>query len=75
VISRVSWCLFLAAALSHLTLAPAQAYLDPSMGSFIVQAIAGTLLAGGLILKRYWHWFKHKLLRPGGKGDQELDEQ
>lgn len=30
------------------------AYLDPGTGSFIIQAVIGSVVAGGALIKIYW---------------------
>lgn len=45
--------------------APAQAYIDPGVGSFILQAVIGSIAGGLFILKMYWAKFLSFL--PGGR--------
>jgi hypothetical protein len=44
----------IAALLSFLQSHQAWAYLDPSTGSLIIQAIVGAFLAGAVAIKLYW---------------------
>tara|TARA_S200000501_G_C20300846_1_gene515716 strand:- start:130 stop:333 length:204 start_codon:yes stop_codon:yes gene_type:complete len=37
----------------------ANAYIDPGIISVIFQAIVGTIVAGGIAIKIYWHKFKN----------------
>lgn len=41
-----------------LMLKSAQAYIDPATTSYIVQVIAGVVLAGGAAVGIYWHKIK-----------------
>jgi len=50
----------------------AHAYLDPGSGSFMLQILLGTLVAGLFVIKQYWHrlnnYFKGRFRK---KEDQE----
>jgi len=37
----------------------AQAYLDPGSGSYMLQILLGTLVAGFFAIKQYWHRLKY----------------
>ena len=37
----------------------AQAYLDPGSGSYMLQILLGTLVAGFFAIKHYWHRLKY----------------
>jgi hypothetical protein len=37
----------------------AHAYLDPGSGSYMLQILLGTLVAGFFVIKQYWHRLKH----------------
>ena len=48
----------------------AYAYIDPGIISVIFQAIVGTIVAGGIAIKIYWHKFKNIFKRKkGNKSD------
>lgn len=59
----VSWCFVVAICLLDLTLAPAEAYLDPTVAGYSTQVIAGGILAVMLVARRSWTWLKSGLLR------------
>lgn len=65
-LSQAMWCCFVLAAITHLSIAPAHAYLDPTMGSYTIQALAGGALASGYMLRRYWSWLKLKITQLSG---------
>lgn len=48
---------------------PAHAYIDPGMGSMILQGVIGGIAGGLFILKTYWA--KLRALLPGGRKDGE----
>jgi hypothetical protein len=37
----------------------AHAYLDPGSGSYMLQILLGTLVAGFFAIKQYWHRLKY----------------
>ncbi len=49
---------------------PAQAYLDPGSGSFIIQIIVASLMGAILIFKIYWKKIKSFF----GRQSQDLNE-
>jgi uncharacterized membrane protein len=50
----------------------AHAYLDPGSGSYMLQILLGTLVAGFFAIKQYWHRLKYFFKgRFRKKGDQE----
>jgi hypothetical protein len=49
---------------------PVHAYLDPSTGSYIIQAIAGVILAGGAAIAYQWKKIISKV-----KGKEKKDEK
>ncbi len=60
-------CIFILVLLMPL---PAYAYLDPGMGSLILQAIIGTIAGGLVILKLYWYRIK-KFFRPSDQDEKK----
>lgn len=42
---------------------PAQAYIDPGTGSFLLQIMVGTVLSGVVALKLFWNELKLKMRR------------
>ena len=54
VLSNAGFIAYLAACMSLLAIAPANAYIDPGSGSIIFQAVVGGAMAVGLGLKVYW---------------------
>lgn len=55
---------------------PAHAYLDPGMGSLLLQTVIGGIAGLALVLKIYWHRIKQFLFRAEirGKTDQIGEE-
>lgn len=51
---RIATVLYLAAFISVIAIAPANAYIDPGSGSIIFQVLAGTVMAVGLGAKVFW---------------------
>ena len=49
---------------------PADAYLDPGSGSFILQILAAVLLGAGVAIRMQWRKIK-RWLRPSPKGENE----
>lgn len=50
----------------------AHAYLDPGSGSYMLQILLGTLVAGFFVIKQYWHRLKYFFKeRFGKKEDQD----
>jgi hypothetical protein len=50
----------------------AHAYLDPGSGSYMLQILLGTLVAGFFAIKQYWHRLKYFFKeRFGKKEDQD----
>lgn len=60
-LSQAAWCCLVLLALMHLTMVPAEAYLDPTMGSYTIQALAGSVLTAAFIIKKCWAWIRLKL--------------
>jgi hypothetical protein len=60
---------------------PAHAYLDPNIGSMLLQGILAGLAAAGLVIKTYWYriraFFKKESAEPedvAAPGDTPADE-
>jgi hypothetical protein len=54
----------------------ANAYIDPGTGSILLQAIVGSIAAGGAVLGIYWHKVKTFFAKdkaPTGRDDGEKD--
>ena len=71
---RLSTVCFVIATWCLVTPSWAYAYIDPGTGSFIIQAIIGTLLAAGFFIRLAWariHAFFRRLLFGGGKHEGE----
>ena len=45
----------LAASVVLLVSSPAQAYLDPNVGSMLLQGLLAGFAAAGVVIKTYWH--------------------
>jgi hydrogenase-4 membrane subunit HyfE len=43
---------------------PAQAYIDPGTGSYVLQLVIGGFLGGLFIAKNYWQTIKSKITKP-----------
>ena len=43
---------------------PARAYLDPGSGSMIVQAVIGSVIGGGYVIKSFWFRITSSLRKP-----------
>jgi hypothetical protein len=52
----------------------AHAYLDPGSGSYMLQILLGTLVAGFFAIKQYWHRLKHFFKERFGKKDDKRNE-
>ena len=58
-----------------LTVRPAHAYIDPGTGSYVLQAVAATVLAGFFVPKTSWSHFRERIARllhkktPAGPAD------
>lgn len=52
----------------------AYAYLDPGSGSYMLQILLGTLVAGFFAIKQYWHRLKHFFKERFGKKEDKRDE-
>jgi hypothetical protein len=51
--------IFFSAVAGLLFFAPnAQAYLDPGSGSYAIQILLGSVVAGFFVVKQYWHRFR-----------------
>jgi hypothetical protein len=75
-VRRLIFALLVVLSGAHFTMQPAQAYLDPTWASYVVQAIAGTFLAGLFLVKRYWQWIVSKVSRIGSRKKQvDADER
>lgn len=54
---------------------PAQAYMDPGTGSYLLQILLAGLLGAGFTIKMFWRRIKarlsrkDKLVKPGGQDD------
>lgn len=53
---------------------PAHAYLDPGVGSFVLQMTIAGALAFGATMKLYWYRIKSFVQRgtPGERGNEEI---
>jgi hypothetical protein len=52
----------------------AHAYLDPGSGSYMLQILLGTLVAGFFAIKQYWHRLKYFLKDRFRKKEDQDDE-
>ena len=52
----------------------AQAYLDPGSGSYMLQILLGTLVAGFFAIKQYWHRLKYFFKERFGKKEDKRHE-
>ena len=52
----------------------AMAYIDPSAVTFIVQIVAGVVIAAGAALGFYWRRIKRALSKRKNKGEEEEEE-
>lgn len=52
----------------------AYAYLDPGSGSYMLQILLGTLVAGFFAIKQYWHRLKVFFKERFGKKEDEEHE-
>jgi len=52
--SRIFGMVLLCLAFQFVSIAPANAYIDPGAGSFIFQALVGAFLAAALTVKVFW---------------------
>jgi membrane protein implicated in regulation of membrane protease activity len=55
-------------------MATAMAYIDPSAVTFIVQIVAGVVIAAGAALGFYWRRIKRALSKRKNKGEEEEEE-
>lgn len=62
-ISRISGIFGLLWMVMLISARPAQAYLDPGTGSYIVQIIVASLLGVGLFIKTFWMSIKSIVLK------------
>lgn len=58
-----SYFIFLVLMLLGCSTVNGHAYIDPSTGSLVVQAVAGTILVAGVAIKTYWSKFKSIFMR------------
>lgn len=49
---------------------PAYAYLDPSTGSYVIQVIAGVVLAAGASIAYYWKRIINRFTGKGKKNEE-----
>jgi len=54
---------------NELFVSDAFAYLDPTIGMTIMQAIIGALVGAGIVLKVYWTRIKYALFESKSKND------
>ena len=52
----------------------AYAYLDPGSGSYMLQILLGTLVAGFFAIKQYWHRLKYFFKERFGKKEDQNHE-
>lgn len=52
----------------------AHAYLDPGSGSYMLQILLGTIVAGFFAIKHYWHRLKFFLKERFGKKEDQDNE-
>ena len=52
----------------------AHAYLDPGTGSMLLQAAVGSVAAGLVVIRLYWHRLKGFFARDGAAVDATGDE-
>jgi hypothetical protein len=52
----------------------AHAYLDPGSGSYMLQILLGTLVAGFFAVKQYWHRLKYFLVERFRKREDQDHE-
>jgi len=71
-LAKIVWCGLSIVALFAITMLPAAAYLDPTTSSFVVQAVAGTILALIVTVKKNWRWLKVKI---SGKVEKDAAEE
>lgn len=66
-----------ATAVLVISAAPAQAYIDPGTGSYILQVVAATVLAALFVVKTTWRQFRARIAgiftRRTGTGPQDGD--
>jgi hypothetical protein len=53
---------------------PAQAYLDPGTGSFVIQGIIAAVIGGGFAIKMFWHRIKAMFTGNSLPEDEDPDE-
>ena len=67
--------LFILSLISTLTFPNhAHAYLDPGSGSYMLQILLGTLVAGFFAIKQYWHRLKYFFKERFGKKEDKRHE-
>lgn len=59
-LSRILPGAMFAAAVSAIFVAPAAAYVDPSIMTYAIQAIAGVVIAAGVVFGVIWRKMKNK---------------
>jgi len=67
-------CLYLLACLLVLTTPSAKAYIDPSVTTYLVQAIAGVAIAVGAVFTLYWRKARKKIREKVGVGEGAKQE-
>ena len=54
--------------------APAQAYIDPGTGSFVIQGIIAAVVGAGFTVKVFWHRIKSAITGKKPLEDDDDDE-
>ena len=69
-LNSLGWMALLVPLMLVLTERSAHAYLDPAIGSLVLQAVAGVLLVIVVAIKIWWQRFKQAFLFVFGMGEK-----